>query len=50
VKRISIGGAFAFAALGALVEAANELSGEGTYAFWERARVGAKVARTAFTS
>jgi len=48
VKRISIGGAFAFAALGALVEAANELRGEGTYGFWARARVGAKVARTAF--
>jgi 2-methylisocitrate lyase-like PEP mutase family enzyme len=48
VKRISIGGAFAFAALGALVEAANELSGAGTYAFWERAMVGAKAARAAF--
>jgi 2-methylisocitrate lyase-like PEP mutase family enzyme len=48
VRRISIGGAFAFAALGALVEAANELRGEGTYGFWARSRVGAKVARTAF--
>lgn len=50
VRRISIGGAFAFAALGAVVEAANELSGEGTYAFWERAKVGAKAARAAFKS
>jgi 2-methylisocitrate lyase-like PEP mutase family enzyme len=48
VSRVSIGGAFAFAALGALVEAASELRGEGTYAFLERARVGAKAARAAF--
>jgi 2-methylisocitrate lyase-like PEP mutase family enzyme len=48
VARISVGGAFAFAALGALVEAADELSGAGTYGFWERASVGAKAARKAF--
>jgi hypothetical protein len=50
VSRISIGGAFAYAALGAVVEAAEELSDEGTYTFWERASVGAKAARAAFTT
>jgi 2-methylisocitrate lyase-like PEP mutase family enzyme len=48
VSRISVGGAFAYAALGAVVEAAQELSGEGTYTFWERAGVGAKAGRAAF--
>lgn len=49
VSRVSVGGAFAFAALGALVEAANELSAEGTYAYWERAGVGARAARAALS-
>jgi 2-methylisocitrate lyase-like PEP mutase family enzyme len=48
VKRISVGGAFAFAALGGVVAAANELRDEGTYGFWEHAKVGAKAARSAF--
>jgi 2-methylisocitrate lyase-like PEP mutase family enzyme len=48
VSRVSVGGAFAFAALGAVVEAARELRTEGTYGFWERARTGAKEARAAF--
>jgi 2-methylisocitrate lyase-like PEP mutase family enzyme len=48
VKRISVGGAFAFAALGALVEAANELLGEGTYGFTARSTAGARAARAAF--
>lgn len=48
VSRISVGGAFAFAALGAVVEAAEELKLEGTYGFWERARVGGRAARAAF--
>jgi 2-methylisocitrate lyase-like PEP mutase family enzyme len=48
VSRVSVGGAFAFAALGAVVEAARELSVEGTYAFWERASVGVQAARSAF--
>jgi 2-methylisocitrate lyase-like PEP mutase family enzyme len=50
VSRISVGGAFAYAAFGAVVEAAEELSDEGTYTFWERASVGAKAARAAFTT
>ena len=48
VQRVSVGGAFAFAALGAAVQAAEELSSAGTYGFWEHARVGAKAAREAF--
>jgi 2-methylisocitrate lyase-like PEP mutase family enzyme len=48
VRRVSVGGAFAFAALGAVVEAARELREEGTYGFWERATVGGKAAREAF--
>ena len=38
VSRVSVGGAFAFAALGAAVEAARELLDEGTCGFWERSR------------
>jgi len=50
VRRISVGGAFAFAALGALVEAAEELLTAGTYGYFGRAAVGGKAAREAFTS
>jgi 2-methylisocitrate lyase-like PEP mutase family enzyme len=48
VSRVSVGGAFAFAALGAVVEAARELRGDGTYTFLERASVGLQGARSAF--
>ena len=48
VSRISVGGAFAFAALGALIEAAAELRDAGTYGFLERAAAGSQAARTAF--
>jgi 2-methylisocitrate lyase-like PEP mutase family enzyme len=48
VARVSVGGAFAFAGLGALVQAAEELQESGTYGFWERAKVGAKAAQAAF--
>jgi 2-methylisocitrate lyase-like PEP mutase family enzyme len=50
VSRVSVGGAFAFAALGAVVEAARELSEQGTYGFWERAGSGVQGARSAFAS
>ena len=50
VARISVGGAFAFAALGALVEAARELQGAGTYGFWSNAATGRQAARAAFSS
>jgi 2-methylisocitrate lyase-like PEP mutase family enzyme len=50
VSRISVGGAFAFAALGAAIEAANELSTEGTYGYLERTGAGVKAARAAFAA
>lgn len=48
VSRVSVGGAFAFAALGATVEAAQELLGPGTYDYLEQAGVGLRAARSAF--
>ncbi len=48
VSRVSVGGAFAFAALGALVEAAQELRDLGMYQFLERSRLGAQEAVRAF--
>lgn len=48
VGRVSVGGAFAFAALGALVEAADELRDQGTYGFAKRAGAGARAVRAAF--
>jgi 2-methylisocitrate lyase-like PEP mutase family enzyme len=48
VARISVGGAFAFAALAALADAAQELRGKGTYGYLERTAAGARVARAAF--
>jgi 2-methylisocitrate lyase-like PEP mutase family enzyme len=48
VARISVGGGFAFAALGAVVEAARELREDGTYGFWDRAGTGADAAQAAF--
>ncbi len=48
IKRVSVGGGFAFAALGAVVGAASELLNEGTYGFTELSGAGAKAARTAF--
>ncbi len=49
VSRVSVGGAFAFAALGAVIEAARELRTDGTYNFLKRAAVGGKGARSAFS-
>ena len=48
VARVSVGGTFAFAALGEVVLAAQELQQRGTYGFWERAAVGGRAAREAF--
>jgi len=50
VARVSVGGAFAFAALGALVEAAEELRDQGTYGYFERSATGGRAARSAFKS
>ena len=48
VSRVSVGGGFAFVALGALVAAGRELLDEGTYGSWETALAGVKASRTAF--
>jgi 2-methylisocitrate lyase-like PEP mutase family enzyme len=48
VSRISVGGAFAYAALGAAADAGRELLEKGTYGYWETAAKGAKAAREAF--
>jgi 2-methylisocitrate lyase-like PEP mutase family enzyme len=49
VSRVSVGGAFAFAALGAVVSAATELREQGTYGFREGGSAGAAAARRAFS-
>jgi 2-methylisocitrate lyase-like PEP mutase family enzyme len=49
VSRISVGGAFAFAAYGAAAAAGHELLESGTYGYWETAGSGAKVAHESFT-
>jgi 2-methylisocitrate lyase-like PEP mutase family enzyme len=48
VSRISVGGAFAFAALGALVSAATELRDQGTYGYLAASAVGRQAADRAF--
>ncbi|HUA29623.1 MAG TPA: isocitrate lyase/phosphoenolpyruvate mutase family protein [Streptosporangiaceae bacterium] len=50
VARISVGGAFAFAALGALADAARELQTAGTYGYLRGAAAGRKATDTAFTA
>ena len=47
-SRISVGGSFAFAALGALVNAATELRDEGTYGYLAGSTVGRKAVLDAF--
>ena len=49
VARISVGGAFAFAAVGALVEAATELRDQGTYGYAATSAVGREAAVRAFS-
>jgi 2-methylisocitrate lyase-like PEP mutase family enzyme len=48
VSRVSVGGAFAFAALGALESAAREFREHGTYGYTELAGTGLRAARNAF--
>ncbi|GAA3387665.1 isocitrate lyase/PEP mutase family protein [Cryptosporangium minutisporangium] len=48
VSRVSIGGSFAFAAIGAVVEAAAEFREKGTYGFIELARRGSAATGKAF--
>ena len=45
MNRISVGGAFAYVAIGAVVGAARELLEQGTYGFWNTAGPGAAAAR-----
>jgi 2-methylisocitrate lyase-like PEP mutase family enzyme len=48
VRRVSVGGAFAYAALGTVVRAAHELREQGTYEFLDVAAVGGRAVRDAF--
>ena len=48
VRRISVGGGFAFAAYGALIEAARELLEKGTYGYWERTKIGREAVQKNF--
>jgi 2-methylisocitrate lyase-like PEP mutase family enzyme len=48
VSRVSVGGAFAYAALGALVTAATELRDHGTYGFRTATAIGREAAGHAF--
>ncbi|HZQ79105.1 MAG TPA: isocitrate lyase/phosphoenolpyruvate mutase family protein [Acidimicrobiia bacterium] len=48
VRRISVGGAFAFAAYGAMIEAARELRDQGTYGYWARTEIGRSAVKESF--
>jgi 2-methylisocitrate lyase-like PEP mutase family enzyme len=48
VARISVGGAFAYAALGGLVDAAREFREQGTYGYLARSKVGRSAVGDAF--
>jgi 2-methylisocitrate lyase-like PEP mutase family enzyme len=50
VSRVSVGGAFAYAAYAALVQAATELRDQGTYGYFESVKAGAGATRAAFTA
>ena len=49
VGRVSVGGAFTWAALGAAADAARELREQGTYTYFDRAMEGSQIAKAAFT-
>ncbi len=49
VSRVSVGGAFAFGALGALLDSATELRDRGTYGYLGGARAGSSAAKAAFS-
>jgi 2-methylisocitrate lyase-like PEP mutase family enzyme len=49
VRRVSVGGAFAFAAYGALADAARELRDQGSYGFLAGARGGRDAVQAAFS-
>jgi 2-methylisocitrate lyase-like PEP mutase family enzyme len=47
VARVSIGGGFAYVAMGAVVQAARELTEDGTYGYWDTAAAGVTAWRRA---
>ena len=47
-RRVSVGGAFAFAGIDAVARAARELRDEGTYGYLDDAAAGSALARQAF--
>jgi 2-methylisocitrate lyase-like PEP mutase family enzyme len=47
VRRISVGGAFAYTALSAVIDAATELRDQGTYGYWDRVASARGTIRTA---
>jgi 2-methylisocitrate lyase-like PEP mutase family enzyme len=49
VRRVSVGGGFAFAAAGALVAGARELLEKGTYGYFEAAGPGVEASKSAFS-
>jgi 2-methylisocitrate lyase-like PEP mutase family enzyme len=49
VRRISVGGAFAYAAIAGLIDAGRELLEAGSLGFWDQSAVGGAAARAAFT-
>jgi 2-methylisocitrate lyase-like PEP mutase family enzyme len=50
VSRVSVGGAFAYAAFGALVDAATELRDHGTYGYLRGTATGRKAVTDAMSS
>ena len=48
VARVSVGGSFAYAALGALVRAGRSLLAEGTYSWTDLSQLGAEGVKAAF--
>jgi 2-methylisocitrate lyase-like PEP mutase family enzyme len=50
VARVSVGGAFAYAALAGLIDAATELKDRGTYGYWNRVAGARRTIRGAFQS
>lgn len=50
VRRISVGGAFAYAAIAGLVAAGRELLDAGTYGYLEQSAIGRNAAKAAFRS
>jgi 2-methylisocitrate lyase-like PEP mutase family enzyme len=50
VKRISVGGAFFYAAIAGMAKAAHELLEQGTYGYWSEVGAGSGIARSTFSA